>query len=110
MFVDVKLPDDNFRAAMRQTVAESVRPALKRLRAGLHDELLPVAREDDKVGIRFVPGGEEGYRAAVRRHTTTDLTPDEIHQIGLDLLADAAGRSGPSWAGGCSAPPTCRRS
>jgi uncharacterized protein (DUF885 family) len=38
------------------------------------------------VGIRFVPGGEEGYLAAVRRHTTTNLTPDEIHQIGLGCL------------------------
>jgi uncharacterized protein (DUF885 family) len=92
VFVDVKLPGDperdSFRAALRQTVAETVRPALKRLRTGIERDLLPVAREDDKVGIRFVPGGEEGYRAAVRRHTTTDLGPDEIHQIGLDLLAD----------------------
>ncbi|HEX5407193.1 MAG TPA: DUF885 domain-containing protein [Pseudonocardiaceae bacterium] len=92
VFVDVRLPGDperdSFRAPLRQTVAETVRPALKRLRTGIERDLLPVAREDDKVGIRFVPGGEEGYRAAVRRHTTTDLTPEEIHQIGLDLLAD----------------------
>lgn len=65
----------------------SVRPALQRLLACLSNELLPIARDDEHVGIKFVPGGEEGYRAAVRRHTTTDLTPDEIHQIGLDCVA-----------------------
>lgn len=74
----------------RQAVAvlhTAVRPALQRLLACLSHELLPVARDDGHVGIKFVPGGEEGYRAAVRRHTTTDLTPDEIHQIGLDCVA-----------------------
>lgn len=69
-------------------VEELVRPALVRLREGIESDLLPVARDDDRVGIRFVAGGEEGYRAAVRRHTTTDLTPEQIHQVGLDLLAD----------------------
>jgi uncharacterized protein (DUF885 family) len=85
-----RLPADvdaeGVRARASEIVADRVRPALRRLLAGLKDELLPVARPDDRVGIRFVPGGEEGYRAAVRRHTTTDLTPDEIHQIGLDHL------------------------
>ncbi|MCU1492502.1 MAG: uncharacterized protein JWO62_266 [Acidimicrobiaceae bacterium] len=69
-------------------VAKSVRPAMERLLARLRDDLLPVARGDNEVGIRFVPGGEEGYRAAVRRHTTTELTPEEIHQIGLDCIAE----------------------
>jgi uncharacterized protein (DUF885 family) len=77
--------------AHRHTVAvellhTAIRPALQRLLACLQNELLPVARDDEHVGIKFVPGGEEGYRAAVRRHTTTDLTPDEIHQIGLDCV------------------------
>ncbi|MEU8270845.1 DUF885 domain-containing protein [Sphaerisporangium sp. NPDC049002] len=91
-FLSPRLPDDvdeaRVRARLSEIVEQSVRPALRRLVEGLEEELLPVARPDDRVGIRFVPGGEEGYRNAVRRHTTTDLTPDEIHQIGLDCLAE----------------------
>jgi uncharacterized protein (DUF885 family) len=86
--------EDRVRARAAEIVDGAVRPALRRLLAGLRDELLPVARPDDRVGIRFVPGGEEGYRAAVRRHTTTDLSPDEIHQIGLDCLAELR----PEWS------------
>ena len=75
-----------FRAEAAGIVDSEVRPALRRLLACLRDDLLPVARPDDQVGICFVPGGPEGYRAAVRRHTTTALSPEEIHQIGLDCL------------------------
>jgi uncharacterized protein (DUF885 family) len=67
-------------------VTDGIRPALRRLLDCLRDELLPAARPDDRVGIQFVPGGEQGYLAAVRRHTTTSLTPEQIHQIGLDCL------------------------
>ncbi len=77
-------------AAVRREAAglveAEVRPAMRRLLACLRQELLPVARGDDRVGIGFIPGGAEGYRAAVRRHTTTDLSPEQIHQIGLDCL------------------------
>lgn len=68
-------------------VASQVRPALQRLADCLRTDLLPVARADDRVGICFVPGGEEGYLAAVARHTTTSRTPEELHQTGLDCLA-----------------------
>ncbi|HEX6859485.1 MAG TPA: DUF885 family protein [Caulobacteraceae bacterium] len=47
----------------------------------LEDEYLPAAREG--LGIGSVPGGREYYEWAVRHFTTTDRTPDEIHQIGL---------------------------
>jgi uncharacterized protein (DUF885 family) len=91
VFVDVDLPDavrDNgARGGAAGIVADEVRPAMRRLLACLHDELLPGARPDGEVGIRFVPGGAEGYQAAVRRHTTTELTAEQIHQIGLDVLA-----------------------
>ena len=79
--------DDRWHRQAVTALQASVRPALQRLLACLQDELLPIARGDEQVGIRFVPGGEAGYRAAVRRHTTTDLSPDEIHQIGLDSVA-----------------------
>jgi uncharacterized protein (DUF885 family) len=88
--VTVRLPGDVDETEVRRQAAglvgSQIRPALRRLLACLRDELLPVARPDDQVGIRFVPGGPEGYRAAVRKHTTTGLSPEEIHQIGLDVL------------------------
>lgn len=77
-----------------ELVRSSVRPAMAELAARLRGELLAVARPDDRVGISEVPGGAEGYAAAVARHTTTDLTPDEIHQIGLDSLEELR----PRWA------------
>ena len=75
------------RAEAARIVESAVRPAMRRLLACLRDDMLPSARPDQQVGIRFVPGGEAGYRAAVRRHTTTGLSPEEIHQIGIDALA-----------------------
>ncbi len=89
--VTVPLPGQVDQAAVRREAAgivdSEIRPALRRLLACLQTELLPVARPDEQVGIRFVPGGSDGYRAAVRKHTTTGLSPEEIHQIGLDVLA-----------------------
>jgi uncharacterized protein (DUF885 family) len=89
--VTVRLPGDVDETEVRRQAAglvdSQIRPALRRLLACLRDELLPAARPDDQVGIRFVPGGPEGYRAAVRKQTTTGLSPEEIHQIGLDVLA-----------------------
>jgi uncharacterized protein (DUF885 family) len=74
------------RAAIAATITEVVRPAMARLRDVLRDELLPGARGDDAVGISTIPGGAEGYAAAVARHTTTTLTPEQIHAIGLESL------------------------
>jgi uncharacterized protein (DUF885 family) len=75
---------DAWRVEARGLVAERVRPSLDRWRTVLEAELLPASRGDDEVGICHVPGGEAAYLAAVRQFTTTDLTPEEIHRIGLD--------------------------
>ncbi len=79
------------RAAAATIVEQAVRPAMRRLADVLRGELLAVARGDEAVGIGAVPGGAAGYRAAVARHTSLDRTPDEIHQLGLDVLAELAG-------------------
>ncbi|GAB3646804.1 DUF885 domain-containing protein [Glycomyces tarimensis] len=75
-----------WREAAALIVERQVRPALERWRTVLDAELLPAARSDEEVGVCHVPGGEAGYRAASRQFTTTDLTPEEIHRIGLDEL------------------------
>jgi len=72
-------------------ITGTIRPAMQRLAELLRRELAPLARPDDRVGIREIPGGEAGYAAAVARHTTTALSPRDIHQIGLAELDELAG-------------------
>jgi uncharacterized protein (DUF885 family) len=78
---------DAFRAEAAGIVETVVRPAMARFRAALAEELAPVARDDDHAGICNLEGGAGAYDAAVRIHTTTDLAPEVIHRIGLDLLS-----------------------
>ncbi len=77
---------DTFLAESRAIVTTSVRPAMARLATFMEDVMMVNARDDEHVGIRFVPNGEASYRLAVRRQTTTELTPDEIHAIGLERI------------------------
>jgi uncharacterized protein (DUF885 family) len=69
----------------------TIRPAMQRLAELLRRDLAPLARPDDRVGIGAIPGGEAGYLAAVARHTTTALTPEDIHAIGRAELGELAG-------------------
>jgi len=73
-----------WRAEALGSVSEGVRPALARWRSALEAEFLPVARDDEHVGIVHVPGGTAGYLAAARQFTTLDLSPELIHRIGLE--------------------------
>jgi uncharacterized protein (DUF885 family) len=79
------------REAATAHVTETIRPAMQRLAELLRREVVPLARPDDRVGIREIPGGEAGYLAAVARHTTTTLSPEDIHAIGLAELDELAG-------------------
>ena len=75
-------------ARLQQVVADDVRPAVATYRAVLRDVVMPVAREDEQVGLMHVPGGDEAYATLTRYYTTTDLTPEEIHRIGLEQVAE----------------------
>jgi uncharacterized protein (DUF885 family) len=79
------------REAAAAHVTGTIRPAMRRLAERLRRELAPLARPDDRVGIREIPGGEAGYLAAVARHTTTTLIPEEIHAVGLAELDELSG-------------------
>jgi uncharacterized protein (DUF885 family) len=64
-----------------EAIEADVVPALRRYREFLAGEYLPVAFE--QVGIWQVGGGEEAYAFLTRSFTTTDLSPREIHDLGL---------------------------
>ncbi|HEX6871474.1 MAG TPA: DUF885 family protein, partial [Micromonosporaceae bacterium] len=78
---------DRWHDQASELVTTSIRPALARYRHTLATHLLPVGRSDSAVGVCHIPDGPNGYLAAVRAHTTTELTPDEIHRVGLGLVA-----------------------
>ena len=77
------------RTAYRGKIEGSVRPALERLRTFLKSDYLPRAR--DTVGLAALPGGDALYAHLARTSTTTDLSPDRIHRIGLDNVATLHG-------------------
>jgi uncharacterized protein (DUF885 family) len=72
-----------FRESLLRATADSIRPAFRRYRDFLHDTIAPVARDDDHPGLVHLPGGEETYAALARVDTTTDATPQQIHEVGL---------------------------
>ena len=75
----------DWRGRAAKIVAEKVYPALDREIAGV-TALRPTTRPGD--GIWRVPKGDEIYAAALAEATTTNYTADEIHQIGLQQIAE----------------------
>ncbi len=76
-----------WKARIARTITDHVRPAWELYRNVLADEIAPVARPDSMPGACGLPDGDEIYRRAIRRHTSVELSPEEIHQIGLDQIA-----------------------
>jgi uncharacterized protein (DUF885 family) len=72
-------------AAGRTAIKESVLPAFRRLRVAYSQVYLPACRES--VGVWDTPDGDAYYRALARYYTTTELSTDEIHALGLKEVA-----------------------
>ncbi len=77
-------------ARARTLVAEAVAPEYRRFADYYVREYEPNCRKT--VGISATPQGAAYYALQVRLHTTTDLTPDAIHKIGLSEVARISGR------------------
>jgi uncharacterized protein (DUF885 family) len=71
--------------AARQAVEQQVVPAFKKFKEFFVSEYLPACF--DQVGIWQMPNGAERYAFLAREFTTTNATPEEIHQIGLKEVA-----------------------
>lgn len=75
-----------FREAIEGAVKNEVAPAYGKFAKFVREDYAPHGRLDP--GIWALPDGEARYRFAVRQQTTTDLGPDEIHQLGLKSVAE----------------------
>ena len=91
-----KLPDSipaaeqtRLQAAARDAIIKTVVPSYVKLKQYVVNEYLPQAR--DTVGLWDTPNGAERYADLARFYTTTRLTPDEIHEIGLKEVARIRG-------------------
>jgi prolyl oligopeptidase len=73
---------ERLRAAATEVIEKTVLPAYHKLDKYFNDKYLPATR--DSIGLSALPNGSEWYEFRARNYTTTRLTPDEIHRIGLD--------------------------
>jgi len=87
-----EMPESIDAAERERLTAEAVaiyedllKPAFGELLTFLVDEYIPGARET--IATRDLPDGAEWYAYRARRSTTTEMTPEEIHQIGLAEVA-----------------------
>jgi len=78
-------PAPGFGDAVRDIVSSQVAPALARYRDFLRTEYLPKARTT--TAIAALPDGAACYSARVRAYATVDMTPEVVHQLGLDQMA-----------------------
>lgn len=76
------------RARAEAIIAEEIMPARQRWAAFMRDEYLAAApAAPNAIGLGNRPGGREAYAFAARWYTTTGMTPDEIHGLGLSEVA-----------------------
>ena len=72
------------RETVERLVQQEVLPAYDAVLARLDDDYERTAPAE--VGQWVQPGGEDFYRFAVRQHTSSDWTPEQIHEVGLDQV------------------------
>jgi uncharacterized protein (DUF885 family) len=81
----VSEPDqERLRDALLRTISDQLIPAYERFSKFVREEYAPKGRVDP--GVWSVPDGAARYQYEIQRMTTTDLTPDQIHAIGLNEL------------------------
>ena len=75
----------NLKESYTSMIQDRVIPAYQKLHDFVKNEYLPAGRTTS--GIAAIPNGEAYYKHQIKLYTTTDMTADEIHQLGLDEVA-----------------------
>lgn len=78
------------RDAGMAAVRDSIIPAYLKFTRFVRDEYAPKGRTEP--GVWSLPDGPERYAFRVKESTTTNLTPEEIHEIGLAQVKEIEGR------------------
>jgi len=78
-----------YRGKALAIVRDEIYPAQRAFAEFMAREYVPAARP--AIAWRTTPGGEASYRYLVREQTTTDMTPDQIHKLGLEEVARIRG-------------------
>ena len=73
---------ERLRQTAKEIIDESIVPAYRRFSRYFNDTYLPASR--DSIGASSLPNGEAFYEYRTRTFTTTQMTPDEIHRLGLN--------------------------
>jgi uncharacterized protein (DUF885 family) len=74
-------------AAYRAKITNEVMPRYVRMRDYFQSTYLPASRPNDRPGLVSLPGGPAYYTYLVKSQTTTSMTPDQIHDLGLSEVA-----------------------
>ena len=75
------LQQESLKKQATAAFSDKIAPAFEKLLAFVENEYIPAAR--DTIAMRDLPNGEAWYAYNVKQRTTTDLTPEQIHEIGL---------------------------
>ncbi len=78
-------------ATLYRLLDTDVAAGLAALRATLIEHTLPAAMPDDRPGLLHLPGGVDRYARQLWASTSLDITPDEVHRIGLEQVARLEG-------------------
>ena len=78
------------RAAVYKAIEHDVVPAYKKFATFVATDYVPLGRKDP--GLWSLPNGDAMYKFRIKSSTTTDLTADQIHQIGLNEVARIEGK------------------
>ena len=78
------------REAAIATIRDSINPAYLKFATFVRDEYAPKGRTEP--GVWSLPDGAERYAFRVKESTTTNLTPEEIHRIGLAQVKEIEAR------------------
>jgi prolyl oligopeptidase len=73
---------ERLRAAATEALEDEVLPAYRKLDKYFNEKYLPAAR--DSIGLSALPNGNAWYEHLARSFTTTRMTPDDIHRLGLE--------------------------